>query len=328
MLINLFWSFLITFFSGFILTILFKKLSLKYNLLISKGIPLIGGISVCLSFFIGCLYAKNSFGPLTTNITGILLPSFIMLVFGIIDDFHELSIPIKFISQFIAASFLISCGFKTQIVYFSAPVNIIITYIWIIGITNAFNHLDIMDGLTAGNTLIICTAFYILSTINANLSVVILSLCLSAAALAFFIFNFPPAKIYMGNSGSHFIGFVLSAIALKTNYASLNNSLAILSPLVILGFPIIDTAFLILIRSSKNILPFKKSNDHLALRFLALNYSRRKTLLIMLSWCLFFAISGIIITQVSNLQAGLLIIIVVLLSIFLANKMIKIKPHE
>ncbi|MFH1441770.1 MAG: MraY family glycosyltransferase [Candidatus Omnitrophota bacterium] len=321
--INLLCSIIISFFSGIFLVILLRKISLKYNLLISKGIPLIGGISICLSFLIGCLYANNFYVPLNKDILGILFASFLMLVFGIIDDFHELSISVKFISQFIAASFLIFFGVKTQIIYFSAPINIIITYIWIIGITNAFNHLDILDGLTAGNAIIICVAFYILSILNINITTLILSLCLTAATLAFFIFNFPPAKIYMGNSGSHFLGFVLSAIALKISYASLNNSIAIFSPLVILGFPIIDTAFLILIRSSKNILPFKKSNDHLALRFLTFNYSKRKTLLIMLGWCLFFSISGVIITKISNLQAAILIIIVILLSIFLANKMLK-----
>jgi len=128
----------------------------------------------------------------------------------------------------------------------------------------------------------------------------------------------------MGNSGSHFLGFVLAAIALVISYAPLERKIALFSPLLILGLPIFDTAFLISMRIIKKSLPFKKSNDHLALRFLALGYSRKKTLLIMLTLCLFFSLCGILVSLVSNLSGITIIVFVGLVSLALTKKMSRV----
>jgi len=105
----------------------------------------------------------------------------------------------------------------------------------------------------------------------------------------------------MGNSGSHFLGFILGAIALLISYASMGRKTALLTPLLILGFPIIDTTIIVLLRLGKGIIPFKKSNDHLALKLLSLGYSKNKVLMIAFSWCLFFAICGVLLSKVSSL---------------------------
>ena len=324
MLINYILIILSSFFAGIIFVLLLRKLSARYNVLIYQRVPLIGGIAMGLSFIFACLAALLFYGNFPQEAKGILIASFIMLVFGVIDDWKELSILAKFLAQIIATSLLILFGVKTQIVYIGNPANIIITFIWVLGISNAFNHLDVIDGLAAGCAIIVSLAFFSIAILNNDLRAAIVSLALAVAAFSFFIYNFPPARIYMGNSGSHFLGFTLAAIALIISYAPLERKTALLSPLLILGFPIFDTAFLIMVRLIKKSLPFKKSNDHLALKFLALGYSKKKALLIMLGLCLFFSLSGILLSQASNLLGVIIIIFAGFVSLALTKKMIKV----
>ena len=278
-----------------------------------KGVPLIGGIAIGLSFFVASLLGLFLYNNLSSQALGIMMVSAITLVFGVIDDLRELSIRTKFLVQVVTIILLISFGIKTQIIYFNNFINMLITFIWVLAITNAFNHLDIMDGLAAGTALIVSCAFIAISFLNGDVKTIILSLALIGAIFSFFVYNLPPAKIYMGNSGSHFLGFILAAIALTISYASLERSAALLSPLLILGLPIFDTAFLVLIRIGKRRLPFKKSNDHIALRLLKLGFSKTKVLLSMLLLGLFFSLCGVLLSQVSN-SLGIAIIFLVIVS--------------
>jgi UDP-GlcNAc:undecaprenyl-phosphate GlcNAc-1-phosphate transferase len=236
-----------------------KKFSLSHNLLILKGIPLIGGIGIGASFILVSLFSLAVYKYLPKEIIGIIASSGIMLAFGIIDDWHELSVWAKFLVQIIATTLLIFFGVRTQIVYIGNPLNIIVTFIWVLGITNAFNHLDVMDGVAGVTAIIVSLAFFLISVLNGDTTTAVLSLALAGAVLSFLIYNLPPARIYMGNSGSHFLGFLLAAIAMAISYASLERGAALLVPLLILGFPIFDTTFLILIRMSKRKMPFEKS---------------------------------------------------------------------
>jgi len=316
------------FVAGIVFLALLRKIALKYNLLVFKGIPLIGGVSIGLSFMITCLAIHFSLRDLSQQALGIIISSFIMLILGIIDDLRELSIPAKFFVQIIATSLLIISGTRTHIVYIGNVLNIIITFIWVIGITNAFNLLDIMDGLAGGIAVIVAIAFSVISFLNGDINTLVLTLALLGALFSFLRFNLPPAKVYMGNSGSHFLGFFLAAVSLEISYASLNTKIALLSPLLILGFPIFDTAFLVLMRLFKKRLPFKKSNDHVALRLLASGYSKRKVLLIMLSLGLFFSACGVVTSQVSSLLDAVIIALVIIVSLGLAKKMSKMPVYD
>jgi len=277
-----------------------------------------------LSFILSCLVGFSLYGGFSPQVRGIIIASSIMLIFGIIDDWRELSILTKFLVQIIATSLLIFFGVRTQIVYIGNITNIIITFIWMLGMINAFNHLDVIDGLAAGTAIIVSLTLFTISILNGDIKTAILSLSLACASFGFLIYNLPPARIYMGNSGSHFLGFTLAALALIISYAPLERKVALLSPILILGLPIFDTAFLISTRIIKKRLPFKKSNDHLALRFLALGYSKKKSLLIMLTSCLFFSLCGILASQVSNPFGIVIITFVVLLSLILTKKMVKV----
>lgn len=310
---------------GTLVIFLLKFFSLKYKLLVSNDIPLIGGIGVAIALVCVTIFSFLIRSNLTNEATGIIIASLVMLVFGIIDDSKELSVVFKFFVQIIATTLLILSGVKTKIAFIPNPINIIITFLWVIGITNAFNLLDVMDGLAAGTAIIVSCAFFIISFLNGNIQTGILSIALSGAVLALLIYNFPPAKIYMGNSGSHFLGFLLAGIALAINYAPLERKLALTSPVLILGFVIFDMFFLILMRIKQRRPIFKKSADHLALRFLKKGYSKNKALLLMLTLCLFFAVSGIATSLASNFWSMIIVLSVIFCSSLVAITMNGVK---
>ncbi|MDD5097389.1 MAG: MraY family glycosyltransferase [Candidatus Omnitrophica bacterium] len=293
-----------------------------------KGIPLVGGLGIALAFILGSLGGLFIFKVISKEITGILLASTAMLIFGLFDDRKELSIKTKFIVQIIASTILILSGVRTNIIYIGTLANIAITLIWVIGITNAFNHLDIMDGLAAAVAVIVSGVFLAAALINQDIKSLILALALLSGVFSFLIYNLPPAKVYMGNSGSHFLGFVLSAVAIVISYAPMERKIALLSPILILGFPIFDTVFVSILRLKKNILPFKKSNDHLALLFLRLGFSKNKALGAMLLLTLSFSLSGLALMKVSNLSGMILILVIVFVSMVFINRMAKLKVND
>jgi UDP-GlcNAc:undecaprenyl-phosphate GlcNAc-1-phosphate transferase len=206
MLLNLILIALSAFLLSLLIILLFKKLTLKYNLLVSQGIPHIGGIAVGVSFILTSLSVFLALGVLPKESIGIIVAASLMLVFGIIDDLRELSITAKLLVQLIATCLLVLFGVKTQIVYIGNTLNILITLLWVLAITNAFNHLDIIDGLAGATAAIIGLAFLYLSLLSSDLKVIILALSLSGAIFGFLLYNLPPAKIYMGNAGSHLLG--------------------------------------------------------------------------------------------------------------------------
>jgi UDP-GlcNAc:undecaprenyl-phosphate GlcNAc-1-phosphate transferase len=243
-----------------------------------------------------------------------------MFIFGVIDDRYELSVRAKIITQAAAICLLISQGIQTHIAYVGNIFNIVITFVWVIGITNAFNHLDIMDGLAGLTAFVTNLAFFIIGYVNGNIYVMVFTLVLGGALSSFLIFNLPPAKIYMGNSGSHFLGFILASIALINNYAPLERPIALLSPLFILGLPILDTCFLIIMRIKQKRSPFRKSDDHLAIRFLKSGYSQKKTLLIMFLIATAFSLLGLSMSRLPNYLGMLFVLIVIFITINIVKK--------
>jgi UDP-GlcNAc:undecaprenyl-phosphate GlcNAc-1-phosphate transferase len=325
MLVNCLTIIFISFLTGILAVVLFKKLALKSAFLAGKEIPLVGGISIALAFVSGILAGWILFKFPSQQIIGIAFSALTMLGFGLFDDHQELSVTTKFLVQIIAASVLISSGVRTQIVYIGDWANIAITLIWIIGVTNAFNHLDILDGLAAGVAVIASGAFLATSFFNQDIQSLVIALALLSAVLSFLLYNLPPAKIYMGNSGSHFLGFILAAVAISINYAPMERKIALLSPLLILGLPIFDTFFVILMRLKKHILPFRKSGDHLALLFLKSGYSQKKVLTAMFLLTLIFSVSGVALAKIPNYWGITLVAAIILMSVVLIVRMSKLR---
>jgi len=314
--------------SGMLFTSWFTRVSQGYKILKIKDIPLVGGLGIGLAFVLTCGLGIFTFDLSAAKVLVVVSASMFMLFFGVIDDLRELSVAQKFLAQSFCAILLISFGIKTNIMYFGFWGNALITFFWIVGMVNAFNLLDIMDGLAAGTTLIVSSAFLLIGFLNPDLNVQILSLILCAVSSGFLIFNLPPAKVYLGNSGSHFFGLLIASLALITRYASGENVFALLSPVMILGLPIMDTVLLIIFRVIKKKAPFRKSRDHLALKIGALGLSPLATILLMYLLCFIFASCGVILTRVNNLLAGIIIISVFLFSIGIFMKLVKIEADD
>ncbi len=294
----------------------------------AHGVPLAGGPGIWLAFILivipGLFYA----GIFSEEIAGLILASAVMFIFGYLDDRKELSVGVKFFVQIIATALLIAFGIRTRIAFIPETLNIIITFIWVVGITNAFNHLDVLDGVTGLIALVVSFAFCIIVSSQQNTGLLIIFLGLSSVICGFLTENLPPAKVYLGNSGSHFLGFILAALALVISYATLETKQALFTPLLIMGFPIFDTAFLILIRLKQKRSVFKKSNDHLALRFLKIGHSKRKTLLIMALLAAFFASCGISVYRSTPHRGLATIILAVLVTAVLIRKASKATINE
>ncbi len=300
-----------------------KKLSIRYRILMVRGMPLTGGAGMALAFSatMFLFLSGNSRAWMRPELWGVVLASVTVLIAGVIDDIRELSVAQKFLVQTIAAFTLILFGVKTNIGFIGTAPNLLFSFLWIIGITNAVNLLDVMDGLAAMTSIPVLLCFAVLSFLKNDITTLVLSLTLAGAILGFLVYNLPPARIYMGNSGSHFLGLLLAAIALTARYATPENKVGLFAPFLILGFPIFDTVFLVLMRIKKGKSAFSKSNDHLALRYLKQGHSKGKTLLLMLAVSVFFVACGFLLSWVSNRQAVVILMAAFVFSLLLLKKM-------
>ena len=307
---------------------LLKKYALRRNLLIFQGVPAVGGIALGWAFYLVCLISSFWAGGLSFQAAGVLFSSLVMLAAGVVDDKRELSVAAKFLTQLFCVLILISFGVKIQITGLGSAVNLGLTIIWVLGITNAFNHLDVMDGVAAGTAVIASGGLGVICFLSPDADMLLLFLPLMGAVLGFLIFNMPPAKVYLGNAGSHFLGFVLASSALVLIYAPLERRIALLSPVAVLGFPVFDTIFVIWMRTLKRKSALKKSADHLALRFLKMGHSKSKALSYMLFLALFFSLSGVMLGRLDNFRGIIFLGIVVMAGLLVGTKMAKVEVEQ
>ncbi len=255
-----------------------------------EPIPYLGGLSIFLSF----LVALSIVFQFNKETLGILFGGSIISTLGLIDDIGKLSPRIKFVGESLAVYILIKSGVYIKLWFLPEYLSIPLTFLWMIGIINAFNLIDVMDGLSAGVAFVVSSIFFIIAILTENQTVAIISMALSGACLGFLNYNYNPASIFMGDSGSLFLGFILSSISIMLDYTKLNK-FGFIAPIFVLWVPIFETSFLFFTRLSKGASPFKGSRDHTSLRLKALyNFSVRKTVWVFYSLTLISGIFGIL----------------------------------
>ncbi len=262
-----------------ILCSVFRRFALRFNILDhpsssikthQNSTPYLGGCAIALAFFLSLWCAKNYFSVNFSELQplkGILYGSAGVILLGLIDDIRVggLSFKVKFLIQFIVAGFLLLYGIKINFIH-PNWFSILLTLIWLVGIMNAMNIIDIMDGLAAGTATIASLAFFFISLPTEHVYVNLAAIILAGACLGFLPYNFSKKwKLFMGDAGSLFIGFVLAALSLGTSYTTIHNA-GVLAPILILGIPIYDTVFVMILRLRKGMSPFQGSKDHFALR--------------------------------------------------------------
>ncbi|MFH1202034.1 MAG: MraY family glycosyltransferase [Candidatus Omnitrophota bacterium] len=320
---NYLYIFILIFAISFVFTNLFKNLAKKSKLVTAQGMPFLGGLAILFSAVVGLCARPELF--LDNAIFSILFGSFIIFILGLVDDLKDLSPWIKLFFQAIAGFYLISFGIRIRIVFLNDALNIALTLVWLLAITNAFNLLDVMDGLCGGLAVICSLTFFLLAHFLNNPQIAMMSLYITAASIGFLVFNLPPAKIYLGNSGSTFLGFFLASIAIAISYAPMERKMAIFTPVFVLGLVIYDLIFVMLMRISKRKSPIQKSKDHFALRLISLGFSKKKSLLIMYLLGLLFSLASLIIVRVSNISGFVIISVVTFICILSGIKISRVK---
>jgi UDP-GlcNAc:undecaprenyl-phosphate/decaprenyl-phosphate GlcNAc-1-phosphate transferase len=227
----------------------------------SQPVPYMGGVIVYFAFIspISLMFNFNQ------QLLGILFASSILLLVGLFDDFKALTPGIKFLFQIMVTYILLKSGITIDLVFFPTWLDILLSFIWILTAINAFNIIDVMDGLAASVGALALLTIFVISLYDGNFLVALLSISLAAALLAFLKFNWEPARIYLGDAGSMILGLIIGSLTMMVSYTRFNRW-AFVSSLFILGIPLFDLAYVSILRILRGKMPYKGSPDHFALR--------------------------------------------------------------
>jgi UDP-GlcNAc:undecaprenyl-phosphate GlcNAc-1-phosphate transferase len=271
-----------------VLTPLVRLLSLRMGLLDAptsavkthtSPTPIFGGIAIWAGFAGAMLllrYTTNFPTGTLYNLRSLLLGGTLVFLLGLADDLRRpqgLGYKPKFLIQFLATALLVLFGLR---IHFIHPTWLAagVTLVWVVGVTNAMNIIDIMDGLAASQAAIAATGFLIVSLPSQEHYVRFAAAAVAGAACGFLPWNLSKRhKVFMGDCGSLTLGFLLAGLSLGAHYSSVNN-VGVFAPLLILFVPVFDTFFVSIMRLNQGKSPFLGSKDHFALRLEKLGYSR------------------------------------------------------
>lgn len=335
--------FLITFLSAclsaVVLTPLFRYAAVKFDIYDRPitdvkthkiSTPYLGGLAIWSGWLISLLIIRfiTHFPTGTLNsIRSLFIGSFLMLLLGLFDDIKKggLGFKFKFFIQ-IAACVVVVVFFDIRINFIENYfLSVILSMLWIIGLSNAFNIIDIMDGLSCGIAAIAALFFFVIALPSEMIYVNFCSIALVGGCLGFLPYNLSKnKKIFMGDTGSLSIGFILATIAMGTSYTKIN-PIGIFAPLLILAVPVYETVFVSIMRMRKGKNPFLGSKDHFPLRLEKIGYTRKQILLFVYAACFMLGITAYLTVNLSQSLALMLFSFIVIVLIFIAVKLSKIK---
>ena len=294
-----------------------------------RPIPRIGGIGIYAAFMVSVLVQMSisDLSPeLMTSLWGLLAGGTIIVAIGIIDDYRDLPAKVKLLGQIFAACVLV-IGFDVRIDVITDPLGDFIyleyfaipaTIFWVVGLTNTVNLIDGLDGLAAGVSSIAAVTIFLVAMEEGIPFVAMITAALAGSAIGFLYYNFNPARIFMGDTGSMFLGFMLAGISVIGAVKSAA-TIALIVPILALGLPILDTTFAI-VRRARNHRPiFKPDKGHLHHRLLAHGFTQKQAVLLMYVVSALFGLCALALTAVST-QAALLIILIVAAAVFIGAR--------
>ena len=277
-------------------------------------IPRMGGLGIYLGFILSVLL----FLPLTSELRGMLLGSTIIAVLGIFDDIYALPALPKFFIQIGAALVAVLGG--NRIMFLSNPnifskepfwdlgwLSIPITVLWIVGITNAVNLIDGLDGLACGVSTISSMTLLVIALVMEEPDVAILMAALSGACIGFLPYNLNPAKIFMGDTGSTFLGFILAVVSIQGLF-KFYTIISFAVPFLMLGLPIFDTCFAILRRVSHGQSPMKPDRGHIHHRLIDMGFSQKQAVAVLYIISAILGLSAVVLTTIGVVRAMLFLL--------------------
>lgn len=291
--------FIFSFVISYFLMPIMKKLAFSLKILDAPGkrkihknpIPLLGGSGIFFSlilvigihFFLFLIFKQISFfnfenfKSIISRLIIIFIGAFVIFIIGILDDIKKISFQLRFIIQILVAIMLVFSGIKLKFLpYFMFGE--IITVFWIVGIINAFNLLDNMDGITSGVAFIASIFFFLISINTGQNLVPFLTVIFAGSVLGFLRINFPPAKMFMGDAGSLLLGYFLAVISIMNLYTRnfSENFLSLLAPIFILAVPLFDTFSVIFIRIKNKNPIYVGDMNHFPHKLARLGFSSRQ----------------------------------------------------
>lgn len=325
-----------------IVTPLVRKLAIKIGAVDQPNarkvhktpIPRLGGLAIYLSFIITIICVL----PIDAQIYGLLLGATLIAVLGVIDDLVELSPKIKLVGQILAACVLVYFDVRISnltipfqgMVFLNSWLSGILTVIWVVGIVNTVNLIDGLDGLAAGTSAITALTLCLVGLMKGQFIAAVMSLALMGGALGFLKYNFNPAKIFMGDTGSMFLGFTLAAVSIEGALKS-TATIALIVPILALGFPIFDTTIAIVRRYLNNAPIFQADKGHFHHKLVERGLSQKQAVLFIYGICAFLCGAAFFVVRTSNLKEAAVACIVVCLTMLLMAKklgMLDVKKNE
>ena len=270
-----------------------------------EPVPYLGGLAIYLAFLVALALSLRFSEP----VLGMLLAGSIVVIVGLIDDLGQLGPWIKLAGQIVAVSVLIKSGIYIKLVFLHPALGVAISVLWLLAVTNAFNLIDVMDGLSAGTAAVASLILLVIAAIDERALAATLLAALAGACLGFLRYNFEPARIYMGDTGSMFLGLMLGALTMELAYTR-NNRISALAPALILGVPLFDMLFVMWVRYRRGMPVMLGSPDHVALRLRKWRLSTKQT--VWVSYAATAALGGAAIVMMQLSAQGATIVLATL----------------
>lgn len=296
-----------------------------------KPMPLLGGLAIIAGFVISAIYVfasrdVNEFIAFLSrpNALGMICGALIITVLGIVDDYRPLKARVKFVFQLLAAIAVVATG--TRITSITLPftagtlngvtyileetIAFIISVLWIAGVTNAINLIDGLDGLAAGVSGIASITLFIVAVVRGQSDIALVAAALAGAIFGFLPYNFNPAKIFMGDTGSTFLGFILAVLSIEGTMKSVT-TLALAIPILVLGLPIFDTVFAILRRIANGRPIGEADRGHIHHRLIDMGFSHKMSVEILYIISAALGMMAIVLVDKGLLPSIILLILIV-----------------
>jgi UDP-GlcNAc:undecaprenyl-phosphate GlcNAc-1-phosphate transferase len=274
----------------------------------------LGGVAIFAAYVTALLLNFH----FSWQLKGVVISSTFIMFAGLVDDVKELSALARLLIQVLCALLVISFGVYINIIPdrfpFAFSIEVLITILWIVGITNALNFIDGADGLATGISLIAAGTFFIIAYQTGQGYFAFLNIALSGACLGFLLSNFHPAKIFLGDAGSSFLGFTIASLAVMGEWAQGRPIVALSIPILVLAVLIFDMIYISISRiAQKKVRTFKEwidyvGKDHLHHRLIGIGFSHRQTVLFVYLICIIFAIGALVVKRATTFQAVLLLL--------------------
>lgn len=284
--------------------------------------PLLGGLAIYLAFFAAILFSLN----IDSYVWGVLIGGTIIFALGIIDDKLGMMPKMKLSGQILASLIVYKAGFRVT-TFEDYYVSMAFTVFWIVGITNAFNLLDNLNGLSSGIAGISAAFFGALALRSGDGYVAVFCFALAGACFGFLKHNFPKASIFMGDSGSMFIGFTLACLAILETWKTDAISLSLSLPVLILGYPIFDTTLVTLLRIIERRPVFIGGKDHSSHILASLGFKKTKAVLLIYIISFMLGLCALLVAILTPYKALTVLIITIIcissFGIFLVSKRLR-----